>query len=454
MGEQRTVPPAGPSRPDRVILHVDMDAFFVSVELLRRPELAGLPVVVGGTGPRGVIAAASYEARRYGVHSALPSVTARRRCPQAVFLPGDHDLYADVSAQVQRIFHTVTPLVEPLSLDEAFLDVTGSGRLLGDGRTIARLLRTRVLDETGLRCSVGVAPNKFLAKLASVAAKPRAAPDGVVPGRGVLVVEPGAELTFLHPLPVQAMWGVGPATLERLQRIGVRTVGDLARLGETTLISAVGRAHGRHLHLLASGIDDRPVEPHRAPKSIGHEETFPTDVHDALRLRRELSRLADGVASRLRAQGVVARTLTLKVRDGDFATITRSTTPATACDTAWAIVDHLGPLLSGIDPGQGVRLLGVSASNLSARAPDQTARQLQFDDLFADAGPGEVEGDGAGDGFGDGDGRRATGWQVAERTVDAIRERFGADVIGPGSAVDPGGLRVVRRGAQQWGPDA
>lgn len=415
-----------------VILHVDMDAFFVSVELRRRPELVGLPVVVGGTGRRGVVAAASYEARRYGVHSALPSTTARQRCPHAIFLPGDHALYAAVSADVNAIFRDVTPLVEPLSLDEAFLDVTGSLRLLGDGPTIARSIRRRVADELRLTCSVGVAPSKFLAKLASEAAKPRAMPDGVKPGRGVVEVVPGGELAFLHPLPVTALWGVGPATLARLERFGVRTVGDLAQLDESVLVGALGNAHGRHLHRLAWAIDARPVEPDRVAKSIGHEETYPTDRVTSDEVVAELVRLADGVAGRLRREGMAARTITLKVRFGDFRTITRSTTLAAAVDTAHDLLATASAMAAEIDPTPGVRLLGLSTSNFG-----EAAEQLTLDALLDDVAPAPAAGE----------------WRSAERAVDEIRARFGQDVIGPASAVRGSRLALVRRGAQQWGPD-
>jgi DNA polymerase-4 len=418
----------------RVILHVDMDAFFVSVELRRRPDLAGKPVVVGGIGPRGVVAAASYEARRYGVRSALPSVTAKRLCPEAVFLPGDHDLYASVSADVNRIFTSFTPLVEPLSLDEAFLDVSGGLRLQGPGAVIAQSIRDRVWDELQLRCSVGVAPNKFLAKLASVAAKPVASPDGVREGRGVVEVLPGQELAFLHPLPVQALWGVGPATLRRLQSLGVHTVADLAELDEPGLVACVGAAHGRHLYRLAWAVDDRPVEVDREMKSIGHEETFAADRHTHDELVRELVRLSDAVAARLRAHGGAARTLTLKVRFAGFETITRSVTVGGGVSTSHAIVAAVEPLLKAIDATPGVRLLGVSASNFTLDAK-AGSHQLSLDDLFDEGLDDEHQ------------------WLLAEETVDAIRKRFGTTAIGPASAVSDRGLRVVRRGAQQWGPD-
>ena len=414
----------------RVILHVDMDAFYVSVELRRRPDLVGQPVVVGGTGARGVIAAASYEARRYGVRSALPSVTAKRLCPQAVFLPGDHALYASVSADVHRIFASFTPVVEPLALDEAFLDVSGGLRLHGPGPVIAQAIRDRVWDDLQLRCSVGVAPNKFLAKLASVAAKPIATPDGVIEGRGVVEVLPGGEMEFLRPLPVQALWGVGPATLQRLQRVGVHTVADLADLDEAALVACVGAAHGRHLFRLAWGVDDRPVEVDREMKSIGHEETFVTDRHTHAELVRELVRLSDAVAARLRAHTGSARTLTIKVRFAGFETITRSITLTTGVSTSHAIVAAVEPLLRAIDPSPGVRLLGVSASNFSS-----VTRQLSLDDLLDDRPDDEGQ------------------WMLAEETVDAIRKRFGASAIGPASAVSDRGLRVAQRGAQQWGPD-
>ena len=411
------------------ILHVDMDSFFVSVELLRRPELAGQPVVVGGTGDRGVVAAASYEARAYGVHSAMPSVRAKRLCPQAVFLPGDNARYSEVSARIMDIFRSMTPLVEPLSLDEAFLDVRGSRRLHGPAPVIAARLREQVFAAEGLWCSVGVARLKFLAKLASVQAKPRASRQGTVAGPGVVVVDPDRELAFLHPLPVQALWGVGPVTLAKLQRIGIATIGDLAALPEDTLVAVLGRASGRHLHALANARDPRTVEPDQTAKSVGHEETFARDHYQVDTLRLELLRMSDAVATRLRAGGMAGRTVTLKVRFGDFTTISRSSTLATPTDSARELARVGRLLLDGVDPSQGVRLLGLSVSQFG----DDRGQQLTFDDL-EDPKPAE--------------------WSRAEAAVDAIRARFGARSVGPASLTGPDGLRLARRGAQQWGPDA
>jgi DNA polymerase-4 len=401
-----------------------MDAFYASVEQRRRPELRGKPVIVGAPGARGVVAAASYEARVFGIHSAMSSVQAQRLCPHAVFLPGDHDHYAEVSRAIMAVFGSFTPLVEALSLDEAFLDVTGSRRLHGDGPTIAAAIRSAILDQEQLTCSVGVAPSKFIAKLASEAAKPRVGRHGPEPGLGVKVVAPDEVLAFLHPLPVQALWGVGPKTLEKLHRIGVDTVADLASLDERDAAAALGAANGAHLRRLAQGIDDREVVPDQRAKSIGHEETFARDHHRLETLRHELVRLGDSVASRLRAAHVAGRTVTIKVRFHDFRTITRSVTLPSAVDTGPDVVRAATELLDRIDPTPGVRLLGIHVSQLA----DGAARQLSLDDVDAPS------------------------WDDATGAIDAIRARFGPGAIVPASLAGPEGIRVKRKGDQQWGP--
>lgn len=401
----------------RAILHVDMDAFFVSVEMRRHPELIGQPVVVGGSGSRGVVAAANYEARRFGVFSAMSSSKARRLCPQAVFLDGDHVLYSEVSAAVMSVFRDFTPLVEPLALDEAFLDVGGSIHLFGSGRDIGWKIKERIEGDLNLACSVGVATSKFIAKLASKKAKPIVTADRILPGEGVSVIEPGQELAFLHPLPVRSLWGVGPATFQKLDRLGLQTVGDLLTLESTTLERALGRALGRHLHDLARGVDNRPVETDRLVKSVGREETFSHDIAESEPLRREVVRLADDVASRLRALGVAARTVTLKVRFGDFETITRSHTPATPISSAPALVRALDPLLADIAVSRGIRLVGVSGSGLV----EPTGQMSLLEELGSSPGitVDDVE--------------RA--WAPASSAIDEIRHKFGAQAIGPGSAV-------------------
>ena len=407
----------------RAILHVDMDAFYASVELLRHPELEGRPVAVGGSGARGVVAAASYEARRYGVHSAMPSRRATALCPDLVFLDGDHHHYGEVSGRVMEIFQRYTPLVEPLSLDEAFLDVTGSQRLHGSPEHIARAIRDEVAVAEQLPCSVGVATCKFLAKLASPRAKPVADPSGVTPGPGVLVVSPGRELDFLHPLPLRSLWGVGPVTLAKLDRLGVDSIGDLAALPLPAVISAVGQASGRHLHGLANGIDDRPVVADGEAKSVSHEETFPRDLVDRELVDRELIRLGDAVARRLRVAGRAGRTVNLKVRYSDFTTLTRSLTLAQPTDSARVVVRTARSLMDAVDMRAGIRLLGVGVSSLGT----DVAQQLSFDE------PDEH-------------------WYEAERAVDEIRDRFGAAAIGPAALAGAEGLRVKRQGDQQWGP--
>jgi DNA polymerase-4 len=385
----------------RTILHVDLDAFYASVEVRDNPALAGKPVLVGGTGPRGVVAAASYEARRFGVHSAMPMGQARRLCPQAIVLPPRFDVYAEKSRAVHEIFAAFTPLIEPIALDEAFLDVSGALRLLGTGAEIGAAIRARVQAETGLTASVGVAPNKLLAKLASDDAKPD----------GMLVVQPGGELAFLHPHPVGRLWGVGPATLARLERFGIETIGDLAALPEASLVDALGRAHGHQLHELACGRDDRPVEPDRETKSIGQEETFPRDVADKEALGRDVRRMAERVGARLREGGLAGRTVTLKVRFPDFRTITRSATLAEPFAVSAEIARLALALLDKVDTTGGVRLIGVSMSNLTAGAAQQAS-------LFGEETAPEL----------------AT---PIQSVVDAVRARFGSDALGPAASVEP-----------------
>ncbi|MDQ1516899.1 MAG: polymerase [Actinomycetota bacterium] len=399
----------------RTILHVDLDAFYASVEVLDNPALAGKPVLVGGTGARGVVAAASYEARRFGVHSAMPMGQARRLCPQAVVLPPRFEVYGAKSRAVHEIFAAFTPVIEPIALDEAFLDVTGGGRLLGTGAQIGAAVRARIRAETGLTASVGVATSKLLAKLASDDAKPD----------GMLVVEPGTELAFLHPHPVARLWGVGPATLARLARFGVETIGDLAAVAEASLVDALGRAHGGQLHALAQGRDDRPVEADRETKSIGQEETFPRDVADREVLRREALRMAERVGSRLREHGLAGRTVTLKVRFPDFRTITRSATLPDPFSVSGEIARLALGLLEKVDTAGGIRLLGVTVSNLTALA----ARQ---ESLFGD----------------DGQPSSAPAGQIhLQSAVDAVRARFGPDALGSAALVEPGaGVRVRRQG--------
>ncbi|MGZ4137899.1 MAG: DNA polymerase IV, partial [Actinomycetota bacterium] len=337
-------------RPAEPILHVDLDAFYASVEVQKDPSLAGRPVVVGGSGSRGVVMSASYEARRFGIRSAMPAVRARRLCPDAVFLPPDFEAYRTHSNRFREILLSVTPFVEPIALDEAFLDVAGGVRLFGAPAQMGERIRREVHSEIGVTCSVGVAPTKLVAKLASRAAKP----DGLVrvPAEGLS--------SFLDPLPARALWGVGEKTMEVLDRLGVKTVGDLGRTPPAILGRLIGDQHARDLQALAAGVDPRDVVPYEAPKSIGHEETFDTDLDAEEDLLREILSLSHRVATRLREDGYRARTIVLKVRLANFTTLTRSRTLTDATDVGADVHEVAADLYRAL-PGarRRVRLLGV-----------------------------------------------------------------------------------------------
>ena len=381
------------------ILHVDMDAFFASVELLERPELKGRPVIVGSPAGRGVVLSATYEARAFGVHSAMPMSRARRLCPQATIIPPSHGKYAEVSKGVMEIFHAITPLVEPIASDEAFLDVGGARRRLGPPATVAAMIREQVFERYGITCSVGVASSKFVAKLASKQCKPD----------GLLVVPAGEVVDFLHPLPVSALWGVGERTEQALVRLGIRTVGDLARVPPSTLQRELGQAVGAHLAALAWGRDERPVTAHVPDKSIGNEETFATDVDDPDVIKRELLRLSERVAARMRKAGHVGRTVSVKLRRADFTTISRSRTLREPTDVAQVIYATACELFeaAGLERVR-LRLVGVRMENL--RPAGEATRQLSI-------------------------GEKETGWREAEQAMDRAIQRFGPDAVLPASLV-------------------
>ncbi|MGA8114199.1 MAG: DNA polymerase IV [Actinocatenispora sp.] len=393
------------------ILHVDMDAFFAAVEVRDRPDLRGRPVIVGGIGPRGVVSSASYEARRFGVHSAMPTSRARRLCPGAVYLPPNFEQYTAASRAVMDIFRQITPLVEPLSLDEAFLDVAGAGRRLGPPAAIGRLIRARVVDELRLTCSVGVAPTKFVAKLASSRAKPD----------GLLVVPAGRVLEYLHRLPVSALWGVGERTAAQLHRLGLTTVADIAHSRPATLRATLGEAAGQHIYDLSQGLDPRQVTPRVAEKSVGAETTFDTDVADPDTIRRALLSLAGRCASRARRAGVVGRTITIKVRYADFRTINRSRTLPGTTDVAREMFETGWALFTALASDERIRLIGLRLEGLvtDGGAP----RQLVL-------------------------GEREHGWREAEQAVDAATARFGAAAVQPASLLrrDPTDRRSARPG--------
>ena len=381
------------------ILHVDMDAFYASASLLSRPELKGTPVIIGG-GNRGVVLSATYEARAFGVAAAMPIARARRLCPQATVLAPDHARYERISRAVMAVFASVTPIVEPLSLDEAFLDVSGARRRLGTPRQIAQQIRDTIADEQGITCSVGVASTKFIAKLASGLAKPD----------GLLVVPEAEVVSFLHQLPVGALWGVGDRTEEALRRLGLHTVADIAHTPVDTLRRALGDNAGPALHALAWGRDTRSVVPTSRERSIGADETFSFDVDDPAYIHRQLLKLSDRTAARVRAAGLVGRTISIKVRFSDFTTITRSKTLRDPTDVSRDIYASARALFDGLGLQRArLRLVGVRMEGLldSEHAPIQGLLD-------------EPE----------------HGWRDADRAVDRASARFGAGAVGPASLVE------------------
>ncbi len=403
--------PRSPGWP-RVVLHVDMDMFYAAVEIREDPSLAGKPLIIGHPGRRGVVTTCSYEARVFGVRSAMPSVRAMALCPQAVWRPGRMSLYSEVSRSIRRLFDDVTPVVEPLSIDEAFLDLTGIAKDLEEGAAIARRLKERIRAQERITASAGVAPTKFLAKLASDLEKP----DG-------LVVFPLEDVeSRLWPLPVERLWGVGPRTAARLRGAGIETIGDVAAAGDEGLRRRVGVAGAAHLTALARGIDPRRVEPDREARSISEERTYLKDLRTAAAIERELLARSEGVARSLRKEGLRARTVHIKVRRGDFTTWTRSLTLERPTALAEEIFDAARTLYrERIRLGRhGARLLGVGASGLApagAGGPEQPG-------LFTEAGRRKAE--------------------AAAAAADAVVEKYGAKSLTRARLVRPGGTTPSR----------
>jgi len=380
------------------ILHVDMDAFFASVAERDNPELKGKAVVIG-MGVRGVVSAANYEARKFGIHAAMPVGRARRLAPHAIFLPVDMARYQEVSSHVMDIFESFTPWVEPISLDEAFLDVSGVERLIGSPREIATMIRAKVESQEGITCSVGIAPSKFIAKLASQHCKPN----------GMLEITADRILTFLHPLPIQAMWGVGEKTAETLERLGLRTIEDIANLPRATLIRALGQASGESLYELAWGRDYRDVKPHDAEKSISAAETFARDLDNPAEILTEFLRLTERASARLRDKELFTKTVSIKVRFADFSTINRSKTLALPINGTHEIYEVVKALYEALKIDRArLRLVGVSLENLSSGAPEQLVL-----------------------------GARESGWRQADGAIDRARARFGAGSVRPARLIKP-----------------
>jgi DNA polymerase IV len=383
-----------------VILHVDMDAFYASVAELDHPEYKGKALVVGA-GARGVVLSANYEARKFGIRAAMPVGRAKRMAPHAIFIAPEHHRYSEISERVMAIFHSYTPLVEPISLDEAFLDVTGSQKLFGTGREIAAKIREQVEKEEGITCSVGLAQSKFIAKLASQHCKPN----------GMLEIKADRILEFLHPLPVRAIWGVGPKTAESLERLGLHTVSDIAHTPRATLIRALGESTGASLYELAWGRDYRDVVPDEPEKSIGNEETFSEDLDNPEEILREFLRMTEKATARLRERSLFAKTISIKIKFADFSSLTRSKTVPIAIDNTHDTYEVVKALYLALrNDGARIRLVGVSFSQLQEGAPVQ----LEL-------------------------GARERGWREADTAIDRAQARFGRGSVRPGRLIRPEG---------------
>ena len=378
------------------ILHVDMDAFYASVAELDNPQYKGKALVVGA-GVRGVVLSANYEARKFGIRAAMPVGRAKRMAPHAIFIAPEHHRYAEISERVMAIFNSFTPLVEPISLDEAFLDVTGAQKLFGDGREIAGKIRAQVAQEEGINCSVGIAQSKFIAKLASQHCKPN----------GMLEIKSDRILEFLHPLPVRALWGVGPKTAESLDRLGLHTVADIANTPRSTLIRALGDATGESLYELAWGRDYRNVIPDEPEKSIGNEETFARDIDSPEEILAQFLRMAEKATARLRERGLFAKTVTMKIKFADFTTLSRAKTLPIGIDGTHETYEIVKKLYLALNnEGARIRLVGVSLSNLLDEAPVQ----LEL-------------------------GARERGWRDADTAIDKAKARFGRGSVRPGRLI-------------------
>ncbi len=418
-----------------MILHVDMDAFFAMLEVARRPELKGMPVIVGGLGQRGVVATASYEARIYGVNSAMPMVQARRKCPEGIFLPGDHKFYAEASRRIMGILYSYTPYLEPLSMDEAFLDISEIYKPAQTPYEISRSIRAEILEKEGLKCSIGISSKKHIAKIASQMAKPKIANGRIEAGKGIISVPAAQEARFLHSLDIRSIWGIGPATSAKLRNYGITSVGQIADFDLESFKKILGSKAAIRLKHLAEGKGNTEVQTLRKPKSMSVEETFAIDIHKKTELASHIVRLSDKLAARLRNSHFQAKCISLKIRySKNFESITRNITLSLPVDTAFAIAGHAGDLLESEELKGGVRLIGLAVSRF----------------LYSEKFPAEIQG--SLEIFNEGQQGRNSQWSRVENAVDRIREKYSPDSIMMASSHNSSDNQIP--GRTPWGPAA